>query len=109
MHSEFNRFINPLYRAINYGKLIGIFMLFFLTMFMMFNEFVASIYRSAESHVNGTVDIHAAKNILRFGLEQELGSGSELSHAVKCSGQLPQDTFLKEFSYATGDISPLAE
>lgn len=28
-------------------------------------------------------DIHAAKNILRFGLEQELGSGSESRHAVK--------------------------
>jgi len=28
-------------------------------------------------------DIHAAKNILRFGLEQELGSGSGSRHAVK--------------------------
>jgi hypothetical protein len=97
MHSEFNRFINPLYRAINYGKLIGIFMLFFLTMFMMFNEFVASIYRSAESHVNGTVDIHAAKNILRFGLEQELGSGSELSHAVSVLVNSHRTLFLKNF------------
>lgn len=64
MHSDFNRFINPLYNAINYGKLLGIFMLFFLTMFMMFNEFVASVYRSAETHINGSADIHGLLTIL---------------------------------------------